>query len=70
VYKISSRGKKLWRTNMKYTKNYWPGKMTYKKGVLTILYDENEDSVQFDGGKQATHFIKFEGATGKILNYK
>lgn len=63
VYKISAKGKRIWRTNMSKTGNYWPYKIIASDEKVTVLYEKNEK----DTGSGKKHNVVFSAKTGKIL---
>ena len=70
VYKISAKGKRVWKTNVSKTGNYWPyssqkEKIRISGDKLIIPYDNNEKDT--DSGKK--HKVIFSTKTGEILEY-
>ena len=70
VYKISAKGKRVWKTNVSKTGNYWPyssqkEKIRISGDKLIIPYDRNEKDT--DSGKK--HKVVFSTKTGEILEY-
>ena len=65
VYKISTKGKILWKTNTSKANNYWPYKINISGNQMTILYEMNNN----DDSSEKTHKIVFNIKNGKILKY-
>ena len=65
VYKISTKGKILWKTNASKANNYWPYKISIYGNQITILYEMNDN----DDSSEKTHKIVFNIKNGKILKY-
>lgn len=65
VYKINSKGKIVWKTDVAKTGNYWAYKMKYQSGKVTVTYDAG--STDYEGTK--THKVILKSADGKILKY-
>lgn len=57
VYKISPKGKVLWKTNVQKTEKYWPYKLKFSNGKLKVWYD----------GSLSPGYIIFKGKNGKII---
>ena len=65
VYKVSTKGKILWKTNTSKANNYWPYKISISGNQMTILYEMNNN----DDSSEKTHKIVFNIKNGKILKY-
>lgn len=65
VYKISAKGKRVWKTNVSETKNYWPEKIKKSGNNVTITYKANEKDAE---GKNK-HKVVFDAKTGKIIKH-
>lgn len=65
VYRISSKGKLLWKTNVSTTKNYWPIKISCSGNKITVTYERNVN----DTHQTKSHKIILSVKTGKILSY-
>lgn len=65
VYKISSKGKILWQTDISETGNIWPYKLKCKNNKLVIYFENNEKNWDSSGN----HVVKLSKKTGKLLNY-
>lgn len=65
IYKISAKGKRVWRSNVSKTKNFWPNKISASEEKVTVLYDRNEKDTDY--GKK--HKVIFSTKSGKILKY-
>ena len=65
VYKVSTKGKILWKTNTTKANNYWPYKISISGNQMTILYEINNN----DDSSEKTHKIFFNIKNGKILKY-
>ena len=65
VYKVSTKGKILWKTNASKANNYWPYKISISGNQMTILYEMNDN----DDSSEKTHKIVFNIKNGKILKY-
>ena len=65
VYKVSKKGKILWKTNISKTGNYWPYKITVSRNKITVLYECSPDDYSSD----KTHKIVFNSKNGKIIKY-
>lgn len=65
VYKINAKGKIVWKKDVSATGNYWPYKVTYKNGKLTVDYDANIS----DPNCKKSHRVIFKASNGKILKY-
>lgn len=63
VYKVSSKGKIVWKTNFKKTSLFWPYKMKYNKGVIKVYCDASlkDESIH--------HFLYINASNGKIKKY-
>jgi outer membrane protein assembly factor BamB len=68
IYKISSKGKVLWKTNVKSTGNYLPIKLKCKGKKLIIKYEESLNDYNYDCS--INHRVVLSRSTGKILSYK
>ena len=67
VYKVSAKGKILWKRNMSKTKLSCPGKMKIKKDAVRFYYDSESPEPYEDVIRK---YIDFDKKTGKILKYK
>lgn len=65
VYKISSKGKILWKTDISSTGNYWPYKLKCKNNKLFIYFEANTANWDATG----THLAKLSKKTGKLITY-
>ncbi len=65
VYKISTKGKIIWKTNTFRTGNYWPYKVTASGNYVTILYDMNSRNYS----SRKVHKIIFNMRNGRIVRY-
>ena len=63
VYKVSSKGKIVWKTNFKKTSLFWPYKMKYNKGTIKVYCDASlkDESIH--------HFLYINASNGKIKKY-
>lgn len=67
VYKVSAKGRILWKRDIKKTKLGWPGKIKIKKDAVRFYYDiESPEPYEDITGK----YIDFDKKTGKMLKYK
>lgn len=64
VYKVSTKGKILWKANTSKANNYWPYKINISGNQMTILYEMNNND-----SSEKTHKIVFNIKNGKILKY-
>ena len=64
VYKVSTKGKILWKTNASKANNYWQYKISISGNQMTILYEMNNND-----SSEKTHKIVFNIKNGKILKY-
>lgn len=63
VYKVSSKGKIVWKTNFEKTSLFWPYKMKYNKGTIKIYCDASlKDDSRY-------HFLYINASNGKIKKY-
>ena len=65
IYKVSAKGKILWKRNTSKTGNYWPCKITVSDNRITVLYEMN--SKDFSSDK--LHKVILNSKNGKILKY-
>lgn len=65
IYKVSAKGKVLWKANISSTGNYWPYKITVSGNKLTILYEMNSK----DYSSQTKHKVVLNTKNGKLVKY-
>ncbi len=63
VYKISPKGKILWKSNVAKTRNYWPCKFSFSQNKVTVFYSGDMDA------NYHFHHVIFSIKTGRILKY-
>lgn len=68
IYKVSSKGKTVWKSDISKTQNYWPTKIKLTKNKVKITYDAN--MLDANGPSTSSHFVTLSAKTGKILSYK
>lgn len=65
IYKVSAKGKILWKRNISKTENYWPYKITVSDNRITVLYEMNSK----DSSSDKLHKVILNAKNGKILKY-
>lgn len=66
IYKISARGKILWKANIKSTGNYWPYKITASGNKVTVWYEMNLKDDSF----KKKHKVVLNEKNGKVFAQK
>ena len=65
IYKVSSKGKILWKANTDKTGNYWPYKVTVSGNNVTVWYEMNSRNVY----SKKKHKVILNVKNGRILKY-
>ena len=65
IYKVSAKGKVLWKASITSTGNYWPYKITASGNKLTVSYEMNSK----DYSSQAKHKVVLNTKNGKLIKY-
>ena len=65
IYKVSPKGKILWKKSISRTGNYWPYKITISGNKVTILYEMNSK----DSSSQKKHKVILNVKNGKLIKY-
>lgn len=65
IYKVSAKGKVLWKANISNTGNYWPYKITVSGNKLSISYEMNSKNYS----SHAKHKIVLNTKNGKLIKY-
>lgn len=63
MYKVSSKGKILWKINFGKTGLYFPYKMKYNKGTVKVYCDASSEDYSIH------HFLYVNAVNGKIKKY-
>lgn len=63
IYKVSSKGKIVWKTNFEKTSLFWPHKMKYNKGTIKIYCGGSLKDYSIH------HFLYINASNGKIKKY-
>ena len=65
IYKVSGRGKILWKKNIKKTRNYWPYKIVISGSKAEVRYQMNEK----DPFNKKKHKVVLNTKNGRLIKY-
>ena len=65
IYKVSAKGKILWKTNISTTGNYWPYKVSVSGNKVTIRYEMNSKDYSY----QKKHKVILDMRNGRLVKY-
>lgn len=65
IYKVSAKGKILWKTNISKTGNYWPYKISVSGNRVTIRYEMNSKDYSY----QKKHKVILNKGNGGLVKY-
>ena len=65
IYKVSSKGKILWKADTDKTGNYWPYKVTVSGNNVTVWYEKNSRNVY----SKKKHKVILNVKNGRIVKY-
>ena len=65
IYKVSAKGKILWKANISKTGNYWPYKISVSGNRVTIRYEMNSKDYSY----QKKHKAILDKGNGRLVKY-